>query len=74
KFNPTKVSLRLFLAHMFNLAEHHNRILCAMLKLQQTLTITINVENNGENAQLVQEREAQETPRTNAAEDTAQSP
>jgi hypothetical protein len=45
-----------------------------MLKLQQTLTITINVENNGENAQLVQEREAQETPRTNAAEDTAQSP
>jgi hypothetical protein len=40
----------------------------------ETLTIAINVENSGENAQLVQEREAQETPRTNAAEETGQSP
>ncbi|HLE75852.1 MAG TPA: hypothetical protein VI864_07415 [Candidatus Bathyarchaeia archaeon] len=45
-----------------------------MLKLRETLTIAINVENSGENVRSVLEREAQETPRTNAAEETAQSP
>jgi hypothetical protein len=43
-----------------------------MFKLQEALTITINVENSGEKYRLVPEREAQETLRINVAEETAQ--
>ena len=45
-----------------------------MLKPWETLTVAVNVENSGENVRSVLEREAQETPRTNAAEKTSQSP
>jgi len=55
-------------------ARQLDRILCVMLKLWETLTIAINVENNGVNVRSVLEREAQETPKTKAVEETAQSP
>jgi hypothetical protein len=42
-----------------------------MLKLRETLTIAITVQGKGEKIRLVQRKEAQETPRTNAAEETA---
>ena len=39
-----------------------------MLKLRQLLIIVFKVENNGENILLVLEKEAQEMPKTDAAE------
>jgi hypothetical protein len=58
--------------HLLNLVEHQP-ILCVKLKLRETLEITVNVSNSGENVRLVLEREAQETLKTKAAEETAQS-
>ena len=58
---------------MLNFVEHHKLVSCVMLKLQEALTIDINVENSGEKNRLAPEREAQETRRTNVAEETAQS-
>jgi integrase len=43
------------------------------LKLKETLKITVNVKNNGENVQLVLEREAQETLKTKVAKEAAPS-
>jgi hypothetical protein len=74
KFNPTTNCKSALFGIMLNLVEQHNRILCVMLKPRDTLIIDINVENSGENAQSVLEREVQETPRTNAVEETTQSP
>ena len=45
-----------------------------MLKMHETITTAINVTNSGENLQLVLRKEAPETPRTSAANETAQSP
>jgi hypothetical protein len=73
-FNPTTNYKSALFGIMLNLVEQNNRILCVMLKPRDTLIIAINVENSGENAQSVLEREAQETPRTNAVEENAQSP
>jgi len=48
-------------------------ILSVKLKLWEALTITVNLENNGENVGSALEREAQETPKTKAVEEIVQS-
>jgi hypothetical protein len=51
----------------------HQPILCVKLKVHETLKLTVKVEDNGENFRLVLEGEAQETPKTEAAEEAAPS-